>query len=72
MYMSKAVSSEYLMNKRVGQCCHFSLHQNSLFMYLTGFFRNVSINNILLSNKLGILINLSEQCRSLKKEMVHS
>lgn len=60
MYMSKAISSKYLMNKRVGQHCHFSLDQNSLFMYLTGFFRNVSINNILLSNKLGIFVNLSE------------
>lgn len=70
--MSEAISSKYLMNKRVGQCCHFNLDQNSHFVYLTGFFINVSNNSILLSNRLHIFINLTEQCRGLKKMLVHS
>lgn len=48
--MSEAISSKSLMNKSVGQCCHFNLDQNSHFIYLTGFFINVSDNSILLSN----------------------
>lgn len=65
--MSEAISSKYLMNKRVGQCCRFNLDQNSHFIYLVGFFINVSNNSILLSNKLGIFINLTKQRRGFKK-----
>lgn len=72
VYMSEAISSKSLMNKSVGECCHFNLDQNSHFIYLAGFFINVSDNSILLSNQLDILINLTEQWGGLKKKLVHS
>lgn len=66
--MSEVISSEYLKNKSAGQCCHFNLDQDSHFIYLTRFFVKVGDNSSLLSNKLDIFINLTEQFRGLSKK----
>lgn len=70
--MSEAISSKSLMNKSVGECCHFNLDQNSHFIYIYKESCKVSDNSILLSNQLDILINLTEQWGGLKKKLVHS